>query len=177
MKILVLYQTRGGTTREAAERIAAVLREKPETTIDIMQVGALPMDIMGTYDMAVVGTPIFMGRWMKGVKGALKAAKKLNLPVALFAVAGVTMSEEIEGKKLKEYPDRDSRRRYAVEKFLDPVCGQLGVDPYAKTAFGGVLKVAGKVVTDSTCDEEVIGWAEDLIPALHDRFASSVSLR
>ena len=65
MRILITYATRHGSTRGIAERIAAVLAgsDLDVTLRDVHDVRDL--DSLQRYDAFVIGSAIYLGRWLK----------------------------------------------------------------------------------------------------------------
>lgn len=83
--ILVGYATRYGSTQEAAEAIAATLREGG------LVVGCEPMKKVRTlegYGGIVLGAPLYMFRWHKDAKSFLSRHRQAltQRPVAVFAL-------------------------------------------------------------------------------------------
>lgn len=50
--------------------------------------------------------------------------------------------------------------KYAIEHFIDPICSKYGVEPFAKTAFGGKLSVFGNTIIDNQSDNSIQEWAK-----------------
>jgi menaquinone-dependent protoporphyrinogen oxidase len=67
MRVLVTYASRHGATAGIAEEIGAVLRDEPEgdqsRRVDVLSLEEV--DDVGGYDAVVVGSAIYLGRWMK----------------------------------------------------------------------------------------------------------------
>jgi menaquinone-dependent protoporphyrinogen oxidase len=95
--VLVGYATRTGSTREVAEAVAAVLRERG------LQVDLRPLRDVRTiegYRSVVLGAPLYFGRLLGDARRTLSQHQKAlaTLPVALFALgAATTKPEEQQG--------------------------------------------------------------------------------
>lgn len=96
MKVLVAYASKYGSTEGIAESIAERLREDA-LDVDMVDVGNVRR--LEDYDAFVIGSALYMGRWMKearsfisGNRGALSGK-----PVWLFS-SGPTGKERINSK-------------------------------------------------------------------------------
>lgn len=86
MKVLVAVQSRHGATTEIAEEIGRVLRtDLPGAQVEV-RVAAEVGDV-GGYDAAVVGSAVYMGRWMKPVRHLVQESTDAlhRIPVWLFS--------------------------------------------------------------------------------------------
>jgi menaquinone-dependent protoporphyrinogen oxidase len=89
MKSLIVYDTRHGTSKEVAERIAAAIREKGAEAelLDLRARGAKAAPL-GAYDEVVIGAPFYMVQWSKRAAAFAKAreAELATKRLGLFAV-------------------------------------------------------------------------------------------
>jgi menaquinone-dependent protoporphyrinogen oxidase len=83
--IVVGYGTKRGSTREVAEAIAAVLRERG-FAVELLP--AQKVDGVGRYDGVVLGGALYAGRLQRDARRFLKRRRKelATLPVAVFAL-------------------------------------------------------------------------------------------
>lgn len=97
--ILVAYATRYGSTQEAAEAIAAVLRELGfETDVEPMH----DMPSLDKYRAVVLGAPLQIGKWHGDAHGFLARHRQAltQLPVAVFALGPLHRDEkEMQGAR------------------------------------------------------------------------------
>jgi menaquinone-dependent protoporphyrinogen oxidase len=67
MRVLVTYASRHGATADIADAICAVLRDEPGADmarrVDVMPIEEV--DDVGGYHAIVVGSAIYLGRWMR----------------------------------------------------------------------------------------------------------------
>jgi menaquinone-dependent protoporphyrinogen oxidase len=110
--VLVGYATRYGSTQEAAEVVADVLRESG-WAVDLLPLRNVKS--LEAYNAVVIGAPLFMYRWHKHALSFLTRFRKVlsDLPVAVFALGPVTdpiKEEEWQGardqlaKELAKFP-------------------------------------------------------------------------
>ena len=124
MKVLVAFGTKYGSTARVAEAIASELTNAGhEVEVADLREG-FPADI-GRYDMVVVGSPVFIGKWTKPAQeflrrnGTALAEKK----VAMFVCCSDVLFEE--------------KVAAAREMYLDDVAASHGLRPAAMGMFGG----------------------------------------
>ena len=145
-KTLIAYATKSGVTGESANIIANVLREKYGLNVDVVDLKEQPKPELAKYDNVFIGSGIRMGRWYKRAKNLLNSDfKGKSLFIFLSACSAGDPKSHDE----------------AVSKYLNTVLAKYPhVKPVATAAFGGRMKIFGKVQSD-TCDPEKVRlWAE-----------------
>jgi menaquinone-dependent protoporphyrinogen IX oxidase len=147
-KAIIAYETKSGVTGESAGIIAGVLREKYGFDVDVVNLREYPSPDLSRYQNVFIGSGIRMGRWYGKAKKLLKA--------------------DFEGKNVVVFVSACSagdpkNHDEAVGKYLNDVLAKYpNVKPVATAAFGGRMKMLGKVQAD-TCDpEKVRAWAEEV---------------
>ncbi len=102
MRILVVYATKYGSTREIAERIARTIEESGH------QAGAVPASRAGEldgYDAYVIGSALYMSSWLKEAKEfVLRNSGMLSArPVWLFSSGPLgTPASAAEDRELRD---------------------------------------------------------------------------
>ena len=95
--VLVGYATRYGSTREVAEAIATVLRERGlEVDVKLVR-GVATLD---SYRAVILGAPLYIGRWHKDATrfAARHAGALASRPLAIFGL-GPLAEGEMEGAR------------------------------------------------------------------------------
>ena len=140
--ILVTYATRYGSTQEVAEKIADILRESG-AAVDVQP--ARQVKTLHGYRAVVLGTPLYIGSWLKDASRFLKRhqADLEKLPVAIFSLgpthgdnAIATVRPQMD-KELAKYPWLKSVStklfggQYDPDKlrFPDTLLGKLPASP------------------------------------------------
>jgi menaquinone-dependent protoporphyrinogen oxidase len=174
--ILVAYATRGGSTREVADAVAATLRTqgfkaevRPVESIDSI----LP------YSAVVLGAPIYYGHWHKDMLRFLSqhTVALITRPVAIFALGPLQHDAE-EMKAARTVIDK------ALVQFewLTPVAGEVFVGKYDPSTMNPferlLLKLPGSPVRKlSTTDQRdwaaIRTWAESLASTLKPLVAAN----
>lgn len=126
MRALVAYGSKYGSTKEIAERIGKNLAQSG-MTVDLKDIKEDDGARLSDYDMAVVGSGIYAGKWMKPVKKFLEngASDAGKCKVAVFACC-----MDAADPKLAE----DARKRYLAD-----VVAEAKVNPVATGLFAGVV--------------------------------------
>jgi menaquinone-dependent protoporphyrinogen oxidase len=147
-KTLVAYATKGGVTEESANIIASVLRDKYKLEVDVINLTKNPNPDISQYENIIIGSGIRMGRWYKQ---ALKLMESdfHNKRVVLF------LSSCEAGE-----PDKHEQ---SVTKYITKILEKYPhVKLLAAEAFGGRMKIFGKMITDNYDAEKVKTWAEEI---------------
>ena len=147
-KTIIAYETKSGVTGESANIIAEVLRQKYGFDVDVVDLKEQSKPELSKYENIFVGSGIRMGKWYGKAKKLLK--------------------NDFEGKKVAIFVSACSAgdpksHHEAVTKYLDNVLAKYPhVKPVATGAFGGRMKMFGKVQSD-TCDpDKVRAWAGEV---------------
>lgn len=148
VKTLIVYATKSGVTGESANIIAEVLRGKCGFAVDVVNLKQNPKPDFSQYKNVFIGSGIRVGRWYGKAKDLLKGDfEGKNVVIFLSACSAGDPKSHDE----------------AVSKYLDSILVKYPhVKPVAMAAFGGRMKIFGKVQAD-TCDpEKVRTWAEEV---------------
>jgi menaquinone-dependent protoporphyrinogen oxidase len=149
LKVLVVYDTKNGSTAEVAKAIASRLRERgcsvearPSRDVRDVAVGFL-----------VVGAPLYSGRWLSGGHRILKRVTKLERErrpvVAAFAL----------GPRRDEGPEDWERPRSQFESAL---AKHPAITPASTALFGGADPPKKTPRRDIRDWEAIRSWADEL---------------
>jgi menaquinone-dependent protoporphyrinogen IX oxidase len=147
-KTLIAYVTKGGVTEEAAREIANVLRGKYGLEVDLINLKKNASPNIAQYVNIIVGSGVRIG---KVYTEALRFLEKdfKDKRTVFFISSG-------EAGDAKTH---DS----AVTKYVTNVLVNYpNFKPIATEAFGGRIKILGKMVSDSSDMAKVRVWAEEL---------------
>jgi menaquinone-dependent protoporphyrinogen oxidase len=164
MKALVTVSSKHGATQEIGEAIAETLRA---AEVDVATIAPEDVDSLDGYDAVVVGSALYMGRWMGPAREFVKtnAPALSKLPVWLFASGPIigTLNapndgpDTVEGRNLQESIGARDARVFA---------GEL-----KKESLGFVEKQIVKMVKSPWGDyrpwDEIRAWAESIAKELN----------
>lgn len=114
-KILIAYATKHGATSSIAAKIADVLCQEG-FQVDLKL--ARKVTNISAYDAVIVGSPVYIGGWLRGARQFLHKNQDVlanNMKVAVF----------ITCTYLKDENDTPDRRAHAKEIYIDPILDEL----------------------------------------------------
>lgn len=176
MKVLVAYASRTGSTAEVAEAVGDVLAGQASDNGNVVVDVRLAKDVtdVSPYGAVVVGSAVYMGRWMsEAVKFVEKHRDALGqVPVACFTVCVLMKDDEDENRRMvAAYLNPKGDRAPQIQ----PVDVGLfaGRMDYAKLSF--LYRTIAKTVEKATAGEgegdfrdweAIHDWAAGVRPAL-----------
>jgi len=152
-KVLIAYATKCGVTKEYADIIASVLREKHRLEVDVVDLREEPRPDVRPYDAVLVGSGIQIGMWYGPAKRMLGRARGKRM--AIFLASGRA--------------GRPEEHAFAVERYLARVIRRKGLSPIAAEAFGGRADREGVVSLDNREPDRVRLWADEVGRKLETR--------
>jgi menaquinone-dependent protoporphyrinogen oxidase len=147
-KTLVAYATKGGVTEESANIIVSVLRNKYKLEVDVINLTKNPKPDISQYRNVVIGSGVRIGKWYKQALKLLESDFH-NKKVVIFLSSG-------------EAGDPDKHEQ-SITKYITKILEKYPhVKPVAVEAFGGRMKIFGKMITDNYDAEKVKVWIEEV---------------
>jgi len=183
MRALVAYGSKYGSTKEIAERVAKNLTQSG-MSVDLRDVKEDAAAKMSDYDLAVVGTGIYAGKWMKPVQKFLanSSSQSGKCKVAVFVCC-----MDAGDPKLKD----DAAKRYLADVLrempqLKPISTGLFAGVIDFNKYGFVVKGIMKSIVSKREEEKsgkkdgldysrpmdlrdwanIDGWSKDLVTKL-----------
>ncbi len=164
-KILLAYATKHGATSSIAAKIADVLCQEG-FHVDLKL--AYKVKDISAYDAVIVGSPIYIGGWLRGARRFLHKNQDIlaDMNVAVF----------ITCTYLKDENDVPERRAHAKELYIDPIFDELpDIKPMSYGIFSGeflyrelypvefiLMKLAKFPEGDFRNEEKIIAWALEI---------------
>jgi menaquinone-dependent protoporphyrinogen oxidase len=167
MKVLVATASRHGSTTEVAEAVAAALAEAG-LAVDALDAAAVTD--LGGYDAAVLGSAVYMGRWLPPARELAQRheGELAAIPVWLFSSGPLGEPPHPEGEpaEVEELAARIAARGHAV------FAGRLERADLGRRerAVVGLVKAP---YGDYRAWEEIRGWAQSIAAELTDAQARS----
>jgi menaquinone-dependent protoporphyrinogen oxidase len=120
--VLIAYATKYGSTQDVATTVAETLREQG-IVVDVKAISDVRS--IDTYRSVVIGSPIYMGRWLPDVERFLTKQQKAlqERPVAIFTLGMINVDPASAGE--------------AVEQFDQEVARYAWLHPILTGLFGG----------------------------------------
>ncbi len=149
-KTLIVYETKMGVTEESAKKIADVLRSKYQLEVDLVDLKEQNAQNLAQYRNVIVGGGVRGGRVYSRAKKFLE--NDLSGKNIAFFVSSSWAGTPDEGSY------KSARTRF-VENTLakHPKLNVVGSE-----AFGGRIKILGKLMLDNTDLVKVEAWAEEI---------------
>jgi len=165
-KVLVTYDTKHGATSIVAKKIFDTLcdNSSDNASIDLTFVENLDADTIQDYDAIIIGSPIYIGKWLPGIKKLLKRHHEAieALPFAFFVTCTYIGDDTPERQAYaKENYVEKNLEKYTAVKPLD--IGILGgqfeyAELYPFESF--LMKLAGFEEGDFIDDTKIEAWAK-----------------
>ena len=126
-KVLILYGTRYGATKEISDEIEKVIQAKGMSTVSFNLKEVNPKNIppLDQYDGIIIGTGIKMGMWTKEIKSFVQKRKvelkKKQASLGFYVCCGEAKSDISK----------------AIEKYINLKLEKIGIQSALIDAFGG----------------------------------------
>jgi len=149
-KTLIAYVTKGGATKEAAQKIADILRSKFNLEVEILDLKKQKTPDLEQYSNVIVGGGVRAGR--------------------VYGRAVDFLNNDFSGKKVAFFvcscwagtPNPESYQN-AKTKFVDNTLAKCNlINTLSSEAFGGRIRYFRKTMVDNTDLSKVESWAEQL---------------
>jgi menaquinone-dependent protoporphyrinogen oxidase len=147
MKTLIAYASKGGATEQTANLIAETLREKRGMEVELANLRKGTPSIV-QYDNVVVGAGVRAGKVYGEALDFLKKDFE-NKKIAFFVCCGGAG----DPKKYEE----------SCSKYVTDVLAKYSnLKMVATEAFGGRMKILGRLIFDNVDPDKIRAWAETL---------------
>ena len=86
-KVIIIYESKYGNTRLAAETIAGAMSEVSGVETTLIELKEIDLNILNQFDAIVMGSPNHMGNATKSIRKFIDGLEKVNLeakPAAVF---------------------------------------------------------------------------------------------
>ena len=164
-KILLAYATKHGATSSIAAKIADVLCAEG-FQVDLKL--ARKVKDVAEYDAVIVGSPIYIGQWLRGAKQFLNRYED--------ELAGKNVAAFITCTYLQDDNDTPERRAHAQELYIDPIFENLpDIQPISFGILSGeflykelypvesfLMKLAKFSEGDFRNEDKISAWALEL---------------
>jgi menaquinone-dependent protoporphyrinogen oxidase len=149
MKVLVVYDTKHGSSAEVAARIAKAIGEKggEADTLDLRGKGAKSVKLQG-YDAVALGGPFYMGMWSRRAK-AFATDREKELEDKLLGLFAIGNNAELGDKAAQAALPAALSDALVASAYVG---GRLEYDKLGRFERFIIRKVTGKTESVSTLD-------------------------
>lgn len=128
-KVLMLYGTRYGTTKEISNEIQKIIQKGGNTaeSYDLDEHNSKEIPLLENYDGIIIGTSIKMKKWTKSVKKFMQKRKSELINCQTKLGFYVCCGEAAEKSKINS----------AINSYITSKLQSLGIKPALIDAFGG----------------------------------------
>jgi menaquinone-dependent protoporphyrinogen oxidase len=169
-RILIVYATRSGSTREVAEVIGATLEQRGADA-DVREVAQVRD--LASYSAVIVGSAIRGAKWLPEALGFVNANRDAlsRVPLAYFQVCMTLMEDTPE-------------TRAKARTFLEPVCAMI--QPLEAESFAGkieyrnapfVMRALMRLIRTPEGDRRDWNAIRDWAGRVYERFSPPVGAR
>ena len=163
MKALIVFDSKHGTTEEAAQSIAAAVKEAGHAAdlLDLRKKGAAAVALSG-YDAVALGGPFYAGRWSRRAR-AFAAARRADLSGLPFGLFAIGSNPDLGDKAARSTLPPSLASAVSASAYFG---GRLDFERLGRLERFIVEKVAGTTESSSTLDlGQANGFAAALIGA------------
>ncbi len=160
-KTILVYATRWGATKETAQKIKDVLKEKFNITVDFINLKDKKNkqnrnpDITG-YKNVILGVSVAKFRWAKEGKKFLKRNKKILAGKRLFVFVS-------SGGAGEAYQNKDDVKYEKLQKkWIDSNLEKWGLQITSRKALGGRYVGQYSHLGDNRDWDQISSWAEEI---------------
>lgn len=115
VKVIVVYESKYGNTKRAAEAIAEGINEVGGIEVSVKELKEVDIQNVTSYDVILVGSPNHFGGPTRGIKGFIDKLGKLRLEGKMFAVFDTYMGKDFE-KAVKKMEKRINEKIPAIKR-------------------------------------------------------------
>ena len=161
MNVIIVVGSKHGSTRDIADVVGNELR-KSGLEVSIVNVDADAISLDG-YDAAVIGSAVYVGRWMKGARAFLQANRSSlqKMPVWLFSSGPLADGPEQPDHlaEVRAFADDVHARDHRV------FAGRLDKEGLS-LAERAAVRIVHAPYGDMREWNEIRAWAESIVAAL-----------
>ncbi|MFC1846078.1 flavodoxin family protein [Chloroflexota bacterium] len=95
-KVIIVYESKWGNTRQVAETIGEGIKENQESEVNVQELGDIDIDKVSEYDVILIGSPNHMGGPTRGIKKFIEKLGKLGLEGKRAAVFDTSFTRDYE---------------------------------------------------------------------------------
>lgn len=141
--VLVVSASRHGSTAEIAVRIAATLIERlPSPSWHVHVEDSAAIDSIDDYDAVILGSAIYLGRWLKSARKLLENAE-VAPPRGMWLFSSGPVAADALGSESADTNEDVAARLRVKDNIVFPGCLDIGKLGRVERAVTAVMHIAG----------------------------------
>lgn len=113
MKVLIVYESKYGNTKKAAEAISEGMEEAGDIGITVQHVKEVDSSTLDDFGGIIIGSPTYIGSHAKSIK---KFINELSIKDKLFAVFDTNMGGSVLNKAVKKMEKQITKKIPSFKK-------------------------------------------------------------
>ncbi len=118
MNVLVVYETKFGNTKEAAEKIAEGMKEVEQIKTEVINVNNVDYSKVRDFDAIIIGTPTWAGNCTDTIKNFINELAGLSLNEKSYAVFDTNNNIPLLSKAVKKMEKRIGKQLPNLKRVL-----------------------------------------------------------
>lgn len=118
MNVLVVYETKFGNTKQAAESIAEGMKEVEQINTEVINVNDVDYSKVQDYDAIIIGSPTWAGNCTDTIKNFINELAGLSLNEKSYAVFDTNTGLPLLSKAVKKMEKRISKNIPDLKRIL-----------------------------------------------------------
>jgi len=118
LNVLVVYETKFGNTKQAAETIAEGMKEVEQINTEVINVNDVDYSKVRDFDAIIIGSPTWAGNCTDTIKNFIKELVGLSLSEKFYAVFDTNTGLPLLSKAVKKMEKRIGKQIPSLRKIL-----------------------------------------------------------
>jgi len=118
MNVLVVYETKFGNTKEAAEKIAEGMKEVEQVKTEVINVNDIDYSKVRDFDAIIIGSPTWAGNCTDTIKNFINELAGLSLDEKSYAVFDTNSGIPLLSKAVKKMEKLIGKKIPSLKKIL-----------------------------------------------------------
>ena len=118
MNVLIVYETKFGNTKQAAETIAEGMKEVEQINTEVINVNEVDYSKVRDFDAIIIGSPTWAGNCTDTIKNFINELAGLSLSEKFYAVFDTNTGLPLLSKAVKKMEKRIGKQIPSLKKVL-----------------------------------------------------------
>jgi len=118
LNVLVVYETKYGNTKEAAENIAEGMKEVEQIKTEVINVNDVEYSKVQDFDAIIIGSPTWAGTYAPSIKKFINELAGLSLNEKFYAIFDTNTGLPLLSKAVKKMEKQIGKKIPGLKKIL-----------------------------------------------------------